>query len=602
MSRRAFGVLLTSALVVAAACGSDDDGDDSATGDDAVPEGTTIRVPDDHETIQEAVDAAEPGDLILVEPGVYEEAVDVTTDMLTIRGLDRNEVILDGGFELDNGIRVTGADGVAIENMTARNYTRNGFFWTGVEGYRGSYLTTYRTGDYGIYAFDSTKGLIEHSYASGSPDAGIYIGQCYPCDAVIDDVVSEYNGLGYSGTNSGGNLLIVNSTFRYNRAGIVPNSGSYELCYPERETTIVGNVVHSNNQPDTPAIDVALLAMGNGILVAGGVNNTIERNLVYDHDLTGIGLVPFPEDDPNDDIPPPEDDERPCEETLDDELADASAQPADLEPAGNRVVGNVVEDSLADLAVGSLEDVSALGNCFADNTFAPAHRRRSDAGPLRGRGPRRLVRGRSRPRGLIAEHPPSGDYRDAPVPEPQENMPDAETAPARPAVGLAGDRPRRHRGARAAVTAPPGPLAGGGRRPGPRGRVRRPRWHDTPPAVPPPGRCGCRPPTPGRRGGCRSSSSSAPSATRRPTTRSCTPAQRPVAPACSSATRPRTPTRRPRAWPRATRPATRSSTWPRTGRPPSTTTASWSSRSPRSPTTGRASASTPGTSGPTRSA
>ncbi len=441
MSRRAFGVLLTSALVVAAACGSDDDGDDSATGDDAVPEGTTIRVPDDHETIQEAVDAAEPGDLILVEPGVYEEAVDVTTDMLTIRGLDRNEVILDGGFELDNGIRVTGADGVAIENMTARNYTRNGFFWTGVEGYRGSYLTTYRTGDYGIYAFDSTKGLIEHSYASGSPDAGIYIGQCYPCDAVIDDVVSEYNGLGYSGTNSGGNLLIVNSTFRYNRAGIVPNSGSYELCYPERETTIVGNVVHSNNQPDTPAIDVALLAMGNGILVAGGVNNTIERNLVYDHDLTGIGLVPFPEDDPNDDIPPPEDDERPCEETLDDELADPESLPNPLiwNPRGNRVVGNVVEDSrLADLAVGSLEDVSALGNCFADNTFdTSAPQEVETLAPCEGEGRGDWSAGALDLVALIAaEHPPSGDYKTTPVPEPQENMPDAETAPARPAVGM----------------------------------------------------------------------------------------------------------------------------------------------------------------------
>jgi hypothetical protein len=441
VSRRAFGVLLTSALVVAAACGSDDDGDDSATGDDAVPEGTTIRVPDDHETIQEAVDAAEPGDLILVEPGVYEEAVDVTTDMLTIRGLDRNEVILDGGFELDNGIRVTGADGVAIENMTARNYTRNGFFWTGVEGYRGSYLTTYRTGDYGIYAFDSTKGLIEHSYASGSPDAGIYIGQCYPCDAVIDDVVSEYNGLGYSGTNSGGNLLIVNSTFRYNRAGIVPNSGSYELCYPERETTIVGNVVHSNNQPDTPAIDVALLAMGNGILVAGGVNNTIERNLVYDHDLTGIGLVPFPEDDPNDDIPPPEDDERPCEETLDDELADPESLPNPLiwNPRGNRVVGNVVEDSrLADLAVGSLEDVSALGNCFADNTFdTSAPQEVETLAPCEGEGRGDWSAGALDLVALIAaEHPPSGDYKTTPVPEPQENMPDAETAPARPAVGM----------------------------------------------------------------------------------------------------------------------------------------------------------------------
>ena len=84
-------------------------------------------------------------------------------------------------------------------------------------------------------------------------------------------MISEYNGLGYSGTNSGGNLTIVNSTFRFNRAGIVPNSGSYELCYPERDTTIVGNIVHDNNQADTPAIDVALLAMGNGILLTGGM-------------------------------------------------------------------------------------------------------------------------------------------------------------------------------------------------------------------------------------------------------------------------------------------------------------------------------------------
>ena len=223
--------------------------------------GATIHVPEDHDTIQAAVDAAAPGDLVLIAPGTYEEAVDVETENLTIRGLDRNEVILDGGFELENGIRVL-ADGVAVENMTAQNYTTNGFFWTGVTGYRGSYLTAFRNGDYGVYAFDATKGQLEHIYASGSPDAGVYIGQCYPCDAVIDDVVSEYNGLGYSGTNSGGNLLIVNSTFRYNRAGIVPNSGSYELCYPGRDNTIVGNIVHDNMQPDTPAIDDALLGDG----------------------------------------------------------------------------------------------------------------------------------------------------------------------------------------------------------------------------------------------------------------------------------------------------------------------------------------------------
>ena len=69
-----------------------------------------------------------PGDLILIAPGTYHEAVDVITDNLTIRGLDRNTVILDGEFMLDNGVRVLEADGVAIENMTAMNYTANGFF------------------------------------------------------------------------------------------------------------------------------------------------------------------------------------------------------------------------------------------------------------------------------------------------------------------------------------------------------------------------------------------------------------------------------------------------------------------------------------------
>ena len=52
----------------------------------------------------EAVGAAAPGDLVLVSPGVYNEAVNVTTPELTIRGLDRNEVVLDREFELDNGI------------------------------------------------------------------------------------------------------------------------------------------------------------------------------------------------------------------------------------------------------------------------------------------------------------------------------------------------------------------------------------------------------------------------------------------------------------------------------------------------------------------
>ena len=212
-----FGVMLLGTGLVG--CGGDDSSSTSAApstdvasseapSTDAPATAGVINVPADYATIQEAVDAAVEGDLILIAPGTYNEAVQVTTNNIIIRGLDRNTVILDGNFELDNGIRVVGANGVALENMTAMNYTKNGFFWTGVTGYRGDYLTAWRNGDYGVYVFDSVGGVIDNSYGAGSPDAGVYVGQCYPCDSLINHFTAEFNGLGYSGTNSGGNIIM----------------------------------------------------------------------------------------------------------------------------------------------------------------------------------------------------------------------------------------------------------------------------------------------------------------------------------------------------------------------------------------------------------
>ena len=372
--RKFCGVIILAGVI--ASCGGSDSspateapGSEAPSTDAPATEGV-LNVPADYPTIQGAVDAAVEGDLILIAPGTYTEAVQVTTNNIIIRGLDRNTVILDGNFELDNGIRVVGANGVALENMTAMNYTKNGFFWTGVTGYRGDYLTAWRNGDYGVYVFDSVGGVIDNSYGGGSPDAGVYVGECYPCDSLIRNFVAEHNGLGYSGTNAGGNLVITGSIFRNNRAGIVPNSGSYELCYPQRKTTIVGNLVYSNNQADTPAIDVAILAMGNGILSAGGVQNIIERNRVWDHNKTGIGLVPFLEEDPNDEMP--------AKSAWDMSCAD-SKKLTPVQPAGgilwdsqdNTVRNNVLEDNRrADIAVGSAgTDLWTLGNCFEGNTF-----------------------------------------------------------------------------------------------------------------------------------------------------------------------------------------------------------------------------------------
>jgi len=190
----------------------------------------TVHVPGDAPTIQAAVDNAHAGDLILVAAGTYREAVVVEkVDNITIRGTDRNRTILDGENSRDNGIKVF-RNGVAVENLTIRDYKSNGVFFTGdfasnfvLTGYRASYVTTANNGEYGLYAFNATKGMFDHDYGSGHPDSAFYVGQCDPCDAVITDALAEHNMAGFTGTNASG-VTIVRSEWRTNMIGIVPNS------------------------------------------------------------------------------------------------------------------------------------------------------------------------------------------------------------------------------------------------------------------------------------------------------------------------------------------------------------------------------------------
>ena len=370
----------------------------------ADPTGTVRRVPQQHATIQGAVDAAVPGDLILVDSGTYREEVTVTTPSLVIRGVDRNATIVDGEFVRPNGFNVL-ADGVAIENLTVRHATLNGFFWTGVTGYRGSWLTAYNNGDYGVYAFDSRDGLFEDSYASGSPDAGFYIGQCFPCDAVVRCVTAEHNAVGYSGTNAGGALYVLSSTWRYNRAGVVPNSLDTELYPPQRATTIRGNLIHDNHSRTAGGRGLTPLAWGNGVVIGGGRENIVEDNAIANHAGHGVIIAP---------------------------LMDQNFWPA----RDNIVRRNLVLNSgRADVSIGG---PGSAGNCAGKQNnrvvFAPRTLGCRDGTSL---GQNELVPALSLAfrmwRLRDATYP---DFKGQPVPPPKVSMPGALTAPARPAVGV----------------------------------------------------------------------------------------------------------------------------------------------------------------------
>src|SRR6202035_4172847 len=78
---------------------------------------------------------------------------------------------------------------------------------------------------YGIFSSNWSGGTWANTYASNFNDSGYYIGACQnECNQTVNHAWSEYNALGYSGSNSGGLLLVEHSQFDNNEDGFDTNS------------------------------------------------------------------------------------------------------------------------------------------------------------------------------------------------------------------------------------------------------------------------------------------------------------------------------------------------------------------------------------------
>jgi hypothetical protein len=263
----------------------------------ATPAGTPV-----YKSIAVGVSHAQNGDWVLVWPGYYREAVAVQpgkglTGNLHIRGMQRSGVVLDGSKADGSGIHIQGVDNTWVENMSAQHYktgSANGFYWTGVDGYWGNYLTAYDNGDYGVYAYDSTSSgktpsTFAFDYGSWNADSGIYVGGCSDCHAVVTNSRAYKNALGYSGTNAGGELYLINSEWDHNATGILPNTLTSEPDPPQRGTTIADNYIHDNNDSDVPGSGITGIApVGVGIGLAGGWDNIVRNNVIANQKHVGV--------------------------------------------------------------------------------------------------------------------------------------------------------------------------------------------------------------------------------------------------------------------------------------------------------------------------
>ncbi|BBA98419.1 hypothetical protein RVR_4587 [Actinacidiphila reveromycinica] len=406
---------LLCALALLAGCSGGGSGSGSGDGSDKGrrPSGAhvAIRVPADAPTISAAVSLARPGDLVLVSAGTYHESVRIDTARVTLRGTSRQKVVIDGRLRQANGV-VVAAPGVAVENLTVENNTQNGVLVTGsaaaVAGLPGSggydtgdepvtllssflvsYVTATRNGLYGIYAFSARDGVIEHSYASGGADSGIYVGQCKPCGVVVRDNVAELNAVGYEGTNASGDMYVVGNRLVGNRVGLTTDSDHQEKLLPQRGAVVAGNLVADNQQPLTP--EQADGGWGIGIGVDGGSGNEFVRNRITGNADAGFVIT-------------------------------ASA---DLPPDGNRVTDNVFAANGVDVGWTFPHATRGQGNCLQGNTLrttVPARLTTTASCPLpaSSRSPSGTWTRPTAPAGI--------PFTDVAAPGPQPEFPHATTA------------------------------------------------------------------------------------------------------------------------------------------------------------------------------
>ena len=229
-------------------------------------------------SIQTIIDAAKPGAVIKIEPGIYNEDLTVNKPGIKLIGISKNgqDVIIQNPGDEENGITVgDNGDGFALINVTVKNFKENGVYLSHVDHFLLSRVTTINNGEYGLFPVFSSNGTIDHCISTGHTDTGIYVGQSTNVVVSSNEAYANVNGIEIENCSH----IEASKNNSYNNV-----SGILVVLLPgltiktSADITLTNNNIHDNNHVNFAVPGggfEAFVPSGSGILIVGTDQTTV---------------------------------------------------------------------------------------------------------------------------------------------------------------------------------------------------------------------------------------------------------------------------------------------------------------------------------------
>jgi Right handed beta helix region len=279
------------------------------------------------QSIQAAVNQAQPGDTVLVKPGVYHEAVLIRTDGITLRGSGdfRGGTVIEPPAAPPHNLCTAafGPTGVCIlakevnqktgaveqpvyddtvTGLYVTSFPGNGVFGYGTYGLTVQRVVAVNDGAYGISRFESTKTLFANDTAIGNSEAGFYVGDSPNAATVVRDDVAMGNTLGIFVRHARGVTVIHNRSTGNCQGILVLDDGQPGGA---GNAVVQSNSVFRNNKACKASEDAPAL-QGGGILLVGATQTKVTQNSVQGNrgsqfnsgGIVVVSAAPFKGSDP----------------------------------------------------------------------------------------------------------------------------------------------------------------------------------------------------------------------------------------------------------------------------------------------------------------